>query len=497
MPMHFRTLRFKVAGAFLLWTAVFQTALVLILPVVREQMIISEFDGQLRQHATEQAAKLIAGEISPEELVTIRPPEGHEGATALFYQFSRDQGTVAASPRLRNAPLNVPLPTDGRPAVATVTQAPAESGAPPVRFRTVTVNATKPGEPPLFLTVAASLQTVDWLGRVVRWVLLAALIPGLLGAAIAGWIVSGLTAARIERIADAVRSISANRLDQRLQVTGDDEVGVMAADLNAMLDRLANTISGMERFMAEVSHELKTPISALLAEAQVMKYTQPTPETAARFILSVEDEMRRLGKLVESFLMLARFEHGRRYLAESTVSVNDVILESVGHSSRLAAQNEVPINLNLYDPGEHGREGLIRGDAELLRIAFDNLIRNAIQFSDRGKPVSVDVTADDRDIHIAVRDRGPGTPPEYIEKIFERFAQAPVQKPGRRGTGLGLSIAKGVVDLHGGTIRAANHPEGGCVFTVSLPLTTPLRRQPLAAADGQRARAPAAGSPIR
>src|SRR5690606_12313725 len=144
----------------------------------------------------------------------------------------------------------------------------------------------------LFLTVAASLQTVDWLGRVVRWVLLAALIPGLLGAAIAGWIVSGLTAARIERIADAVRSISANRLDPRLQVAGDDEVGVMAADLNAMLDRLANTISGMERYMAEVSHELKTPISALLAEAQVMKYTQPTPETAARFILSVEDEMR-------------------------------------------------------------------------------------------------------------------------------------------------------------------------------------------------------------
>jgi signal transduction histidine kinase len=247
----------------------------------------------------------------------------------------------------------------------------------------------------------------------------------------------------------------------------------MAADINAMLDRLGSTISGLERFMSEVSHELKTPVSALLAEAQVMKYAPPTAETAGRFILSVEDEMRRLGKLVESFLMLARFEHGRRYIAEAAVHVNDVVLESVEHSSRLASQSEVGINLTLYDAGSDRPEAIVRGDAELLRTVFDNLLRNAVQFSDRGSAISVDVGASGDQVTIAIRDRGPGAPPEHINRIFERFVQAPNQKPGRRGTGLGLAIARGIVELHNGSIAATNHPEGGCVFTVSLPLVSP------------------------
>jgi signal transduction histidine kinase len=319
--------------------------------------------------------------------------------------------------------------------------------------------------------VAYSLRNTDWLQGVVRWLLMVALLPGALGAALAGWLIARSIASRVEGVGRELRAVSASRLGERVQLPGgNDEIGQMAADINAMLDRLASTFRGMEQFMSEVSHELKTPVAALLAEAQVMKYSEPSPETSKQFISGVEEEMRRLGKLVESFLMLARFEHGRRFLAEGVVPVNDVVLESVEHSSRMASQAAVRLSLQLYDPGQSSPEALVRGDAELLRIVFDNLIRNAVQFSDRNSTVSVGVGLEDRTVTIDVRDRGPGAPPDYINKIFERFTQAPTQKPGRRGTGLGLAIAKGVVELHSGTIHARNHPEGGCVFTVRLPL---------------------------
>ena len=253
--------------------------------------------------------------------------------------------------------------------------------------------------------------------------------------------------------------------------------------------------------MSEVSHELKTPVSALLAEAQVLKRgaaplapmlvsgngSSHEAESAARavepyeqFVLRVEEEMRWLGKLVESFLMLARFGHGKQFIAEASVYVNDVVLDAVEHSSLYARQHDVKLALVLYDPGESRPEAVVRGDSGLLRVVADNLIRNAVQFSKRGDTVTVKVDVDAGQgaagpgmVVLTVKDQGPGVPQEYLTRIFDRFAQAPGKDNTRRGSGLGLTIAKGVTDLHGGTIEARNDPSGGCVFRLCLPLTTP------------------------
>ena len=282
-------------------------------------------------------------------------------------------------------------------------------------------------------------------------------------------------------------------MDDRLdEAPAGDGFAALAAEVNAMLDRLAGAFRSQERFISEVSHELKTPVAALLTEAQVLKYSRPDVGAYGEFILSVEDEMRRLGKLVESFLMLARFGHGRRYVAETLVAINDAALDSVQHSALLASQHSVALHLDLYDPAPEEPDALVRGDAELLRAVIDNLIRNAVQFSASGKSVYVTVRRDGADVVAAVRDEGPGVPPEYLERIFDRFAQAPGSKSERRGSGLGLAIAKGVVDLHGGTISATNWPGGGCVFTVRLPLAeaaapggASLAAGPSGAADAQ------------
>lgn len=470
----FRTLRFKLAGAFFIWTAVFQLAVALLLPLLRDGYVMREIDRELAGDVAAAAGRLHAG-TAPTELIPASPRLDEAIArrgSPIFYRVVDGEGRVlAASEALAGVDLPVAAVGDG-PAFST--RAAEPGGAPGAglgRLRFASQRVTGSDGRPVILQAAYSLQGADRIGGVLQDLLLAAMAPGVLGAAAAGWIVAGTIARRIEDVSRSVREISASRIDARVEVAESyDEIARMAADLNAMLDRLAETFKGMEQFMSEVSHELKTPVAALLAEAQVMKYSEPTAEGTRQFISSVEEEMRRLGKLVESFLMLARFEHGRRYLADGVVSINDVVLGSVEHSSRMASQAEVALQLNLYDPGQNDPEANVRGDAELLRIVFDNLIRNAVQFSDRGSAVSIDVNREGPQVAVSVRDRGPGAPPEYINKIFERFVQAPGQKKGRRGTGLGLAIAKGVVELHSGTIGAANHPEGGCVFTVRLPM---------------------------
>jgi signal transduction histidine kinase len=245
-----------------------------------------------------------------------------------------------------------------------------------------------------------------------------------------------------------------------------------------MLRRLAEAVQSHERFISHVSHELKTPVAALLTEAQVIKI-RPTEDAYENFVLSVEDEMRRLGRMVESFLMLARFGHGRRFLAEAIIPINDIALEAVEHASLLAHHHGVTLGLRLHDPGPDDREAMVRGDSELLRVVIDNLIRNAVQFSRMKDRVDVAVEITGSWVVLSVRDNGPGIPEEYLERVFDRFVQAPtVPDAGRRGTGLGLTIAKGVVDLHGGEIRVRNRPEGGCEFTVRLPLAVPPSQRP-------------------
>jgi signal transduction histidine kinase len=295
------------------------------------------------------------------------------------------------------------------------------------------------------------------------------LLVGVAGAGIVGWFVSGMVTRRIERVSKAIREVSPTRLDTRIDLpAGNDEIGRMTADVNQMLRRLEVAFRSQERFMTEVSHELKTPLAALLTEAQVLKYAHADGERHHRFVLSVEEEMRRLSKVVESFLMLARFGHGRQFYAESIVSLNDVALDAAEHAGLLARQSGVQVTLQLHDPGPAGLEPLIRGDMELMRIVADNLLRNAIQFSKRGGRVTIRVTCDDGGVLLQVRDQGPGVPEEYLDKIFDRFAQAPGSPGVRQGTGLGLAIARGIIDLHRGSIAAENHAEGGCLFTVRL-----------------------------
>jgi two-component system OmpR family sensor kinase len=247
------------------------------------------------------------------------------------------------------------------------------------------------------------------------------------------------------------------------------ELKDLQVELDRMRQRLEAGYEAQERFVANVSHEIKTPIATVLTEAQTLPRNLPLPSDVKQFIESTQDEMRRLGKLVESFLLLTRVRHGKPLQSTTrTVIVNDLVMESVLHCRKMAEQHEVKLTPELCE--EQDRDLTVRGDPELLRTMVDNLIRNAIRFSPHGQTVDVTVKCEPEQISICVGDRGPGIAPELLDKIFDRFSQAKSEEKLGRGSGLGLEIAQGIAELHGGRITITNRKNGGCEFCATLPL---------------------------
>ena len=310
---------------------------------------------------------------------------------------------------------------------------------------------------------------------------------GLLAAAIAGWLIAGIAVRPLQRLSQIASGLRPDTLQDPIDIGSTAvELTKLQSDLDSMRRRLETGYEAQERFVANVSHEIKTPIATVLTEAQTLPRKAQLPADVRQFLDSTQDEMRRLGRLVESFLILTRVRHGKK--VESTgrrVDVNDLVMESVLHCNKMAQQHGLQLSPELAVEADD-QVLAINGDPELLRTMVDNLVRNAIRFSPRGTMIELTVQPERGQVSICVLDRGPGIAPELIDKIFDRFSQAKSEEKLGRGSGLGLEIAQGIAELHGGKITVSNRDNGGCTFCATLPLAagtgTPNATQPAKAA---------------
>lgn len=481
MPNPFRTLRFRLI---LFNLGVFGAILVLLGVVflfVAEEFMRDEFDRHLVDGA--QSVVSVIEVAAAEEPVI--PRESGFRPTLNPFQFLEyylqirlfDGRILEQSANLRGAAL--PLSDAARaardagaPVLETIDDAAARRllGA-AGRLRMITLFHQRSGVPPFYLQVAVSQSSIDGAVALLRRTMLILIPFGLLLAAIASEQLVRRGLAPIGRVAREARRLTAARLDHRLPVpSGKDEIVEMILTLNQMLDRLAAAFAAQERFIANAAHELKTPVTHLLGRAQVLARQARTPEEYDRFVAAVQEEMRHLAAIVESLLLLARADAGLPPAARAHVSVNEVVADAVERCHPYAAQREVRLEPALCGPTDERDEPEVAGDAELLVAMVNNLVRNAIRFSPPGSLVEVAIERQGSDVKIAVRDRGPGVPEDQLPHLFERFYQAAAG--GRpAGSGLGLSIAQSAARLHGGSIRAANRPGGGCEFEVTLPET--------------------------
>lgn len=475
-----RTLRFRLV---LLNLAVFGAVIVVLavtLMFVAERFLRAEFDQRLIDGARSMVEAI---EVTAEETPTgpyegpFRPHINPFHFLEYYFQIRQDDGRVVE----RSANLHsvvLPLTDYACQSVGGVdTVLETVSGDDAVRLlgeghqlRLLTLRHERVGMAPFFLQVAVSLTAVDQAVAVLYRTMMVLIPIGLLLAAVASGQLVRRGLAPIGRVAREARRLTAAELAWRLPVpSGKDEVVEMVRTLNDMLDRLQATFEAQERFIANAAHELKTPVTHLLGQAQVLARQARQPEEYDRFVSAVQEDMRHLSTIVESLLLLARADAGLPLGSRVRVSINEVVTNAIERCHPFAAQREVRLEPALCAPTDELSEPEVEGDAELLVTMVSNLVRNAIRFSPLGEGVEVTVERDERQVRLTVRDRGPGIPEDQIPRLFERFYQTQGD-PHPAGSGLGLSIAQSVARLHHGSIHVLNRRQGGTEFTVTLPV---------------------------
>ena len=216
-------------------------------------------------------------------------------------------------------------------------------------------------------------------------------------------------------------------------------------------------------FVSLVSHELRSPMAAVIGSARTLqaRWRELRPEQREAFLAVIADETSRLSALVGDVLDTSRIEAGTFAYRFAEVDLAEVVRDSVAAAE--IGQDEVRLSADL-PPALPG----VRGDAERLRQLVDNLISNAIKYSETGSEVQVDARADDGHVVVRVRDRGPGINPEHHGQIFEKFGRA--GGSAKPGTGLGLFLSRSFAEAHGGTLDVDSRPGEGSTFTLRLPL---------------------------
>src|SRR5919109_689213 len=274
----------------------------------------------------------------------------------------------------------------------------------------------------------------------------------------------------LERMAQKSRAIAAGDLSQRVEP--DDprtEVGQLGAALNAMLAEIERAFDDrvaaeerLRRFVADASHELRTPVTSIRGFAELFRRgASGRPSDLANVMRRIEQEGERMGELVEELLLLAHLDQGQP-LEQQPVELAAVVDAAV--DAARAADPGRPLKVDSQGPL------VVLGAESRLRQVVDNLLTNARVHTPSGTPIDVRVGTEDRQVVLEVADEGAGVPAEEADRIFERFYRTDRSRTrSRGGVGLGLSIVRSVVEAHGGVVGYFARPGGGAVFRVTLP----------------------------
>lgn len=301
----------------------------------------------------------------------------------------------------------------------------------------------------------------DFFPPIMRAGLIALVLSILLGA----WIARSISAP-LQTMSGAARRIAAGE-HSHVQPEGPREVRALAASLNEMSEQVHSSRQSQRDFVANVSHELKTPITSIQGFAQaILDGTAQSGAALKQAAQVIYDEAGRMHRLVVELLDLARLDAGASSLKRESVDMKELLQAVARKFGPLAAQAGVALNTELAELP------ILTADGDRLVQVFTNLTENAIKHTPQGGSVSIQASRRDGAAQITVADSGPGIPPAEADRVFERFYQldkARASGPGR-GVGLGLPIARQIVEAHGGTLTLESHPGQGSQFIVRLPL---------------------------
>ena len=295
--------------------------------------------------------------------------------------------------------------------------------------------------------------------------LLATLLVGILSIVLV-FILSHYLIAPLKRTVNVVGRMTAGEMSLRIPARGKNEYAILAKAFNNMMEKLEQVEKTREEFVSNVSHELKTPLSAVkvLSESILLQETAPE-EMYREFLQDINAEVDRMTNITNDLLALVKVDQRDQGLNLEIIDLNQLVEDILRRLLPLAEQRNIAL---IY---EAERQIQLDADEIKLSLAISNIVENGIKYTPQGGTVRVILDSDHQSATITIQDTGIGIPEEEQDKIFNRFYR--VDKTRDRetgGTGLGLAISRATVLLHKGSIKISSTPDEGSVFTIRLPL---------------------------
>lgn len=401
---------------------------------------------------------MMVAQFAPGMFVQVRTAFG----TVLATVEAESPGSAAASPALPKT-----LAMSGGLGAAKIWTAPAAGGGAPFRV----LGTVLPGGDQLVLAV--SLHEVD---AILRHLMTIEAILALLLLAIAlavGWWLVDLGLRPLRDVERTAAAIAAGELDRRVAVSDQvTEVGQLARSFNTMLDRIQEafhrrdeTEEQLRRFVADASHELRTPVAAVAAYAELFERgANRRPDDLVRVLAGIRRETSRMASLVEDLLLLAQLDQGRP-LEQKPVELVALAAQAA-ETARLVGP-DWPVEVEARRPVE------VLGDQKRLRQVMDNLLGNVRSHTPPGTRARIVVKDDGEEAWLTVSDNGPGIPKVHQPHLFQRFYRAdPSRSRESGGAGLGLAIVRAIVAAHGGQAEVHSEPGHGTAVIIRLPRLT-------------------------
>lgn len=270
----------------------------------------------------------------------------------------------------------------------------------------------------------------------------------------------------IDRITRTARNISHNNLGQRIEEKKtNDEVGRLVSTLNQLLNRLEKAFEREKQFTADASHELRTPITVIRAQAEKALRNEDTREGYHHTLKVIEKQAEYMSHLIDQILLLARGDIDQQLLEREQLDLKELIMMVTDEIKEVAVKKEIKITTDIKN-----KEIKIYADQSMLIQLFLNLLDNAIKYTPAGGQVTVMAEQVKKGVKIKVADTGVGISLKDQKNIFERFYRVDKARSRKKGgTGLGLAICRWIVEAHGGSISVKSRENEGSTFTIHFP----------------------------
>ncbi|WP_415063580.1 sensor histidine kinase [Bdellovibrio sp.] len=288
----------------------------------------------------------------------------------------------------------------------------------------------------------------------------------LLIATLGGLFLSARALNPVNNMINIAKEIKASELSQRVPIPhANDEIKKLALTLNEMLDRIQQAFHSQERFVADASHQLLTPLTIMRGELELLKKSEK--RDVDQFIKSALQEVDNLSGIVQEMLLLSRVDAGIGALNMQEIALDEMIFEVIARCEKLALSKEIKLKFDINNETSEDRK-LVRGDNDLLQNLIINVIENAIKYSPNKEVVTVTLNWKQEVSELIVEDNGPGIPEDQLPFIFDRFSRGSNMETRVKGFGLGLAIAQKIAVLHNAKLSAQNHSGHGARFTFEI-----------------------------